>query len=101
MPEATAPDGSGSRFLVGDARQASLVEVRLPAGQTSRPVRHRTVEEIWYFLAGTGRVWRQPASGPAPTVRGQAGPPVVLPPPPPLPLPPHPAPPPPPPPLPP
>jgi len=47
-------------FLVGDARRASLVEVRLPAGQTSKPVRHRSVEEIWYILDGRGRVWRQP-----------------------------------------
>ena len=57
MPDAIAPDGSEITFLVGDARTASLVEVRLPAGETSLPVRHRTVEEIWYFLAGAGRVW--------------------------------------------
>ncbi len=29
----------------------------LRPGGVSRPVRHRTVEEIWYFLAGTGKVW--------------------------------------------
>jgi mannose-6-phosphate isomerase-like protein (cupin superfamily) len=23
----------------------------------SRPVRHRTVEEVWYFLGGSGEVW--------------------------------------------
>ncbi len=40
-----------------DAKRASLVEVVLRPGQVSRPVRHRTVEEIWYFTAGTGRVW--------------------------------------------
>jgi len=65
MPDAIAPDGSEITFLVGDARTASLVEVRLPAGETSRPVRHRTVEEIWYFTAGEGRVWRRPPSGEA------------------------------------
>src|SRR5215471_21499707 len=65
MPDAIAPDGSEITFLVGDARTASLVEVRLPAGQTSRPVRHRTVEEIWYFVAGEGRVWRRPPDGDA------------------------------------
>jgi mannose-6-phosphate isomerase-like protein (cupin superfamily) len=59
MPDAIAPDGSEIYFLVGDAERASLVEVRLPAGQTSKPVRHHTVEEIWYFLAGEGRVWRR------------------------------------------
>ena len=65
MPDAIAPDGSEITFLVGDARAASLVEVRLPAGETSRPVRHRTVEEIWYFTAGEGRVWRRPPAGDA------------------------------------
>ena len=64
MPDAVAPDGSQIYFLVGDARRASLVEVRLAAGQTSKPVRHRTVEEIWYFLSGEGRVWRQPPDAP-------------------------------------
>jgi mannose-6-phosphate isomerase-like protein (cupin superfamily) len=63
MPDAIAPDGSEITFLVGDARRASLVEVRLPAGRTSLPVRHKTVEEIWYFLAGEGRVWRRPPGG--------------------------------------
>jgi len=63
VPDAIAPDGSEITLLVTDARRASLVEVRLPAGQTSLPVRHRTVEEIWYFLAGRGRVWRQPPDG--------------------------------------
>ena len=59
MADAVAPDGSDIHFLVTVASRASLVEVRLPAGRTSKPVRHRTVEEIWYFLAGAGRVWRQ------------------------------------------
>jgi mannose-6-phosphate isomerase-like protein (cupin superfamily) len=63
VPDAIAPDGSEITFLVGDARRASLVEVRLPAGRTTRPVRHRTVEELWYFLAGQGRVWRRPPDG--------------------------------------
>ena len=59
-PDAIAPDGSEIRLLVTDARRASLVEVRLGAGKVSRPVRHRTVEEIWYFTAGRGLVWRCP-----------------------------------------
>jgi mannose-6-phosphate isomerase-like protein (cupin superfamily) len=63
MPDAIAPDGSEITFLVGEARRASLVEVLLPAGETSLPVRHRTVEEIWYFLSGEGRVWRRPPDG--------------------------------------
>jgi mannose-6-phosphate isomerase-like protein (cupin superfamily) len=35
----------------------------LPAGRTTLAVRHRTVEEIWFFLGGTGEVWRRDASG--------------------------------------
>ena len=62
-PDATAPDGSEIRLLVDErhlAIGASMVEVVLPAGQVSRPVYHRTVEEIWYFLEGSGQVWRSP-----------------------------------------
>jgi mannose-6-phosphate isomerase-like protein (cupin superfamily) len=61
MPaDAIAPDGSEVYFLVDDADRASLVEVRLAAGLVSRPVRHRTVEEIWYVTGGRGRIWRCP-----------------------------------------
>ena len=62
-PDTTAPDGSEIRFLIDHrnlAQQASAVEVTLPAGQVSRPVWHRTVEEIWYILEGSGQVWRCP-----------------------------------------
>ena len=62
-PDTTAPDGSEIRLLIDDrhaARRASLVEVTLPAGQVSKPVYHRTVEEIWYILEGAGQVWRCP-----------------------------------------
>mgnify|MGYP001791739610 CR=1 FL=1 len=57
-PDAIAPDGSEIYNLIDDAENASLVEVHLGAGLTSRPVRHRTVEELWYVTAGRGRVWR-------------------------------------------
>jgi len=62
-PDATAPDGSAIYYRVVDAQRASLVEVVLAAGQTSRPVRHRTVEEMWYFLAGAGDVWLRSPDG--------------------------------------
>lgn len=58
-----APDGSEIRLLVGRthaAARASLCEVTLRAGEVSRPVWHRTVEEIWYVLDGHGEVWRCP-----------------------------------------
>jgi mannose-6-phosphate isomerase-like protein (cupin superfamily) len=61
QPDATAPDGSEIRLLADERHQASrasLVEVTLAPGQVSRPVWHRTVEEIWYILEGRGRVWR-------------------------------------------
>ncbi len=56
-PDAIAPDGSLIYFRVEGARRASLVEVVLPAGRISKPVHHRTVEEIWYVLEGEGEVW--------------------------------------------
>ena len=61
-PDTIAPDGSEVRFLLAAAHgatRASVVEITIHAGQTSRPVRHRTVEEAWYVLEGHGRVWRQ------------------------------------------
>lgn len=59
----TAPDGSAVHLLLDGrhgATRCSVVEVVLPAGAISRPVRHRTVEEVWYVLAGSGAVWRCP-----------------------------------------
>lgn len=52
-----APDGSEIRRLVRSAG-ASLVHVTLAPGQISRPVRHRSVEELWYFVSGEGELWR-------------------------------------------
>jgi mannose-6-phosphate isomerase-like protein (cupin superfamily) len=62
-----APDGSDVRLLLDGqhgASRCSLVEVSIEAGAVSRPVRHRSVEEAWYVLAGTGRVWRCPPDSP-------------------------------------
>jgi aspartate racemase len=53
-----APDGSDVRVLL-QARGGGLAHFELPAGQTSIAVRHRTVEEIWYFLDGQGEMWRK------------------------------------------
>jgi mannose-6-phosphate isomerase-like protein (cupin superfamily) len=67
-PDTIAPDGSEIRFLIDQRHHisgASMVEVTLPPGQVSRPVWHRTVEEVWYILEGRGRVWRcPPRAGP-------------------------------------
>jgi len=76
-----APDGAEIRLIAGAperATRAGLCEATLQAGQTSRPVRHRTVEEIWLFTAGEGSVWRCPpdadpkAVEPAPVKAGDA-----------------------------
>ncbi len=60
-PDAIAPDGSEIRFVQATAR-ASVVHCTLPAGATTVAVRHRTVEEIWFFLTGDGEVWRRHAA---------------------------------------
>ena len=73
-PDVYAPDGSEIRLLTDgrhSATKSSVVEVVLPAGQVSRPVYHRTVEEAWYILEGRGRVWRCPPGADAATVPAQ------------------------------
>ena len=57
-PDAVAPDGSDVRVLL-HVRGGGLAHFELAAGQTSVAVRHRSVEEIWYFLRGTGEMWRR------------------------------------------
>ena len=53
-----APDGSEIRLLAATSR-GSMVHCTLSPGAVSKPVAHRTVEEVWYFLEGTGRMWRR------------------------------------------
>jgi mannose-6-phosphate isomerase-like protein (cupin superfamily) len=52
-----APDGSEVRILLSLAG-GSMAHFRLPPGKVSRAVRHLSVEEIWYVLAGAGEMWR-------------------------------------------
>ena len=61
-PDATAPDGSAVRLLVA-LGGGSMAHFELPAGETSVAVRHRTVEELWYFVGGRGEMWRRAADG--------------------------------------
>jgi mannose-6-phosphate isomerase-like protein (cupin superfamily) len=56
--DVVAPDGSEIRLLV-QARSGSMVHCTLPPGGVTQAVRHRTVEEVWYFLGGRGQVWRK------------------------------------------
>ena len=53
-----APDGSDVRVLLGLAG-GGMAHFELAAGQTTRAVAHRSVEEIWYVLAGRGQMWRR------------------------------------------
>lgn len=54
----SAPDGSDVRLLVQGSR-GSMAHFQLAPGRTSEAVAHLTVEEIWYFLAGRGEMWRK------------------------------------------
>jgi mannose-6-phosphate isomerase-like protein (cupin superfamily) len=53
-----APDGSNVRILRGLPR-GGMAHFELAPADTSTAVTHRTVEEIWYFLAGRGEMWRK------------------------------------------
>jgi len=57
-PDAIAPDGSEVRLLTSLAR-GSMAHFTLPPGAVTRAVAHRTVEEVWFFVGGRGRVWRR------------------------------------------
>jgi mannose-6-phosphate isomerase-like protein (cupin superfamily) len=57
-PDAIAPDGSDVRVLVG-GRGGSMAHFTLGPGETSVAVAHRTLDELWYFTAGRGQMWRR------------------------------------------
>ena len=56
-PDVIAPDGSAVRILLG-LKGGGTAHFELAPGQTSKAVTHRTVEEIWFFLSGSGEMWR-------------------------------------------
>jgi mannose-6-phosphate isomerase-like protein (cupin superfamily) len=57
-PDVTAPDGSEVRVLCGTTR-GGMALFTLPAKAVSKAIMHRTVDEVWYFVAGRGQVWRK------------------------------------------
>ena len=57
-PTVTAPDGSDVRVLLR-LSGGSMAHFQLRSGAVSKAVRHRTVEEIWYVLGGSGQMWRR------------------------------------------
>jgi len=56
--EVTAPDGSAVRPLCTLPGVASFARFELAPEQVARAVSHRTVQEIWFVLGGSGRLWR-------------------------------------------
>ena len=57
-PDVTAPDGSQVRILL-ELKRGSMAQFALEPGQVSKAVSHKTIEEIWYFMRGRGRMWRR------------------------------------------
>lgn len=71
-PDAIAPDGSEVRVLL-TLTAGGMAHFELRAGQTSKAVTHRTVEEIWFFLSGRGEMWRKQEGRPELVVPVEAG----------------------------
>jgi mannose-6-phosphate isomerase-like protein (cupin superfamily) len=57
-PTLIATDGSDVRVLL-HVDAGGMANFQLAPGNTSTAVRHRTVEEIWYVVAGRGWMWRK------------------------------------------
>jgi mannose-6-phosphate isomerase-like protein (cupin superfamily) len=57
-----APDGSEIRLLISFG-SGGLAHCSLPPGGVSAAVRHKTVEELWFFLEGQGELWRRGDAG--------------------------------------
>jgi mannose-6-phosphate isomerase-like protein (cupin superfamily) len=58
VEDVIAPDGSEVRVLLA-LTGGSMAHFQLQAGRVARAVRHKTVEEIWYFLSRQGEMWRR------------------------------------------
>jgi len=53
-----APDGSDVRVLLG-LSGGGMAHFSLPADAVSGAVTHKTVEEIWFIVGGSGQMWRK------------------------------------------
>jgi mannose-6-phosphate isomerase-like protein (cupin superfamily) len=58
QPTVVAPDGSDVRVLLG-LPGGSMAHFELGAGRVSLAVTHRTVDEVWFVVAGAGEMWRK------------------------------------------
>ena len=57
-PTTIAPDGSDVRVLLG-LTAGSMAHFELRPGKVAHAVTHRTVEEVWFVVAGRGEMWRK------------------------------------------
>ena len=57
-PDVIATDGCEVRVLCATLRGGMAVFTLAP-GAVARAVAHRSVDEIWYFASGRGRMWRK------------------------------------------
>ncbi|OQY99739.1 MAG: hypothetical protein B6D35_08690 [Candidatus Brocadia sp. UTAMX2] len=57
-PSYIAPDGSEIRLLT-KTKTGEISHATLPPKGVSLAVRHKSVDEIWYFISGKGQVWRR------------------------------------------
>jgi mannose-6-phosphate isomerase-like protein (cupin superfamily) len=60
--DAIAPDGSEVRLLLG-LQGGSVAHFALRPHDVSVAVRHRSVDEIWYFVGGVGDMWLSTLDG--------------------------------------
>jgi mannose-6-phosphate isomerase-like protein (cupin superfamily) len=56
--DAIAPDGSEVRLLPEMAR-GGMAHFALGPRHVSKAVAHKSIDEIWYFVRGRGRMWRR------------------------------------------
>lgn len=54
-----APDGCDVRVLLGLRGRGLMGHYELAPGHISRAVTNQTIEEIWFFLSGSGEMWRK------------------------------------------
>jgi mannose-6-phosphate isomerase-like protein (cupin superfamily) len=56
--DAIAPDGFEVRILC-QLQRGSMAHFTLPPAAVSKAVAHHTVEEVWFFISGHGKIWRR------------------------------------------
>lgn len=61
-PIGAAPDGMDV-FLLAEGERGGMAQFRLAAGKVARAIRHHTIEELWFILAGEGEVWFDDGTG--------------------------------------